>query len=262
MLPTRILFIRPCWGLILVISGLLYGMCTLTWADSSAEHQKRLEAHYGLERPEGGGPFPAVMMVPGCYGFADPLNKDHYVKTTKELKDQGFAVLKVDIFSARGRKNCGEVIPEEVTEDILTAAGYLRTLPFIKATAINVIGWSFGGDIALSALSKGENSSHAPVDAVVAYCPWVDVALPWKVDVPVLVLCGAKDTFGPPSKVESLLSKVPARQNVKYFVYPEAYHYFYNSSLPAQMSLLLGTVGYNEKAAKTAWGEVKQFLRR
>jgi dienelactone hydrolase len=262
MYRGKMLLNRPYWETFLIITALLCGLCTLTWADSSAEHQKRLEAHYGLERPEGSGPFPAIMMVPGCYGFADPLNKDHYLKTTKELKDQGFAVVKVDIFSARGRKNCGEVIPEEVTEDILTAARYLRTLPFIKATAINVIGWSFGGDIALAALSKGESSSHAPVDAVVAYRPWVDVASPWRVDVPVLVLCGAKDTFGPPSKVESLLSKVPARQSVKYFVYPDAYHYFYNSSLPAQMSLLLGTVGYNEKAAKAAWGEVERFLRR
>jgi dienelactone hydrolase len=100
-------------------------MCPLTWADSSSEHQKRLEARYGLERPEGNGPFPAVMMVPGCYGFAEPLSQDHYVKTIKDLKDQGFAVLKVDIFNARGRKNCGQVIPEEVTEDILTAARYL-----------------------------------------------------------------------------------------------------------------------------------------
>jgi dienelactone hydrolase len=262
MYLRKMLFNRPDWGGLLLIIILLCGLCTLTWADSSADHQKRLEAHYGLERPEGSGPFPAVMMVPGCYGFAEPLSKDHYVKTTKDLKDQGFAVLRVDIFNARGRKNCGEVIPEEVTEDILTAAKYLRTLPFIKATAINVIGWSYGGDIALASLSKGESSSHSPVNAIVAYCPWVDVATPWKLDVPVLVLCGAKDTIAPPSKFENLLSKVPVRQNVKYFVYPEAYHYFYNSSLPAQMSLFLGTVGYNENAAKAAWGEVERFLRR
>lgn len=255
-------FERSSWGAFLVIGVLLCGLCTSTWADSAAEHQRRLEANYGLERPEGSGPFPAVMMVPGCYGFAEPLSKDHYANTAKKLKDQGFVVVKVDIYSARGRKNCHEVIPDEVAQDIVAVAKHLRTQPFVKPDAINVIGWSFGGDIALAALSKGDNPSIAPVDAVVAFYPWTDTATPWRVDVPVLVLCGAQDTIAPPTKFENLLSKVPARQNVKYIVYPEAYHDFHNSGLPAKMQALLGIRGYNEEAAKAAWREVERFLRR
>jgi dienelactone hydrolase len=202
------------------------------------------------------------MLVPGCEGFASPSSKDYYANTAKKLRDQGFIVLKVDSLSARGRSRCSEILPEDMTEDVVTAARYLRAQSFVKTGAINVIGWAFGGGFALDALSKGDNRLLAPVDTVVAYCPDCDVASSWKVDVPVLALCGGKDTVAPPAKFESLLSKVPARRSVKVLVYPDAYNQFYNPTLPGETPGLYGTIGYNEKAAKAAWGEVERFLRR
>jgi dienelactone hydrolase len=262
MEPKKILLTGFYWALLLVITTLFSGFDTLTYADSSAEQQKRLEAHYGLLRPDGSGPFPAVMMVPGCEGFKSPSSQEYYANTAKKLKDQGFVVLKVDSVSARGRARCSEILPEDMIEDILTAARYLQTQPFVRAGAINVIGWSFGGGFALDALSKGDTHSRGPIAAVAVYCPDLDVAAPWKVDVPVLALLGAKDTITTPAKFESLLSTVPARRNVKYVTYPDAYHEFYNSGLPVEQPGLYGTIGYNEKAAKAAWEEVKRFLRR
>ncbi len=264
MKPRSKFFRRSGWEVILVISALLCGLCTSTWADSSAEQQKRLEAHYALERPEGSGPFPAVMLVPACIGFDRALWNGTYARVAKKLKDQGFVVLKVDYFAAREALNCPAVTQEDVAQDITTTVRYLRAQSFVKTTAINVLAWGHGGGGALSALSEGENRSPAAVDAVLVYYPRFIERLPspWKVDVPVLFLCAAKDFVAPPSRCEDLLSQIPARDRVKFIVYPDVYHGFDNSDLPAQMVTPTGTWGYNEKAAKAAWEEVERFLRR
>lgn len=248
------------WGLLLVLWSL--GPDASPWADVSVEHQRRLEAHYGLERPEGRGPFPAVMLVSGCSGFAAPLAKDRYARVAKRLKDQGFVVLKVDYLAARGISMCGAVLHEEVAQDIASAARYLRAQSFVKTTAINVVGWSYGGGGALVALSKVPNRSPVPVDAVVVYFPDCRFALPWEGNVPVLVLFGAKDDIVPVQLCERLIARVPARARVKFLVYPDAHHGFDNADLPAEMPYAFGTLGYNEKAAKAAWKEVERFLRR
>ena len=39
------------------------------YAADIAEIQKNLEEHYTIKKPDGTGPFPAVMLVPGCSGF-------------------------------------------------------------------------------------------------------------------------------------------------------------------------------------------------
>jgi dienelactone hydrolase len=262
MEPGKRLLKRSGWGVVLVISALLYGLCPLAWADPSAEEQRRLEEHYALDRPEGGGPFPAVMMVPGCSGFLGQV-KGIYERAAKRLKDEGFVVLKVDYQAARGVPTCMSVNQEGVAQDIAMAMKYLRAQSFVKTSAINVIGWSFGGGASLVALANGDNSSPAPADAVVTYYPYIDsLASPWKVDVPVLILFGAEDSVASSQAVERLLSQVPARDRVKFLVYPDARHCFDDSDLPALMNSMYGPLGYNEKAAKMAWEEVEQFLRR
>jgi len=45
-------------------------------------------------------------------------------------------------------------------------------------------------------------------------------------------------------------------------VFPHAFHGFDNPDLPMQMATGLGTTGYNEQAAQTAWEEIQRFLRR
>lgn len=264
MKPKTRLFCRLGWGVILVMSALVYGLCPSTWADSSTDQQKRLEAHYALERPEGSGPFPAVMMVPACIGFDLTLWNGTYARAAKKLKDQGFVVLTVDYFAAREAPRCLAVTQEDIAQDIGTAVRYLRAQSFVKKKAINVLAWGYGGGGALIALSEGKNRSAAPVDAVLVYYPrfYEGLPSPWKVDVPVLFLCAENDFIAPPSRCEDLLSQLPARDRVKFIVYPDVLHGFDNSDLPAKMQTHAGTWGYNEKAAKAAWEEVERFLRR
>jgi len=49
-----------------------------SYAADKADHKERLSKHYRLEKPDGAGPFPAVMLVPGCSGFDADFQKEFY----------------------------------------------------------------------------------------------------------------------------------------------------------------------------------------
>lgn len=66
-------------------------------AADMATLQKRLEPHYRAQRPQGIGPFPAILLVPGCGGISSAR-----VKTAEQLVDRGYAVVFVDYISSRG----------------------------------------------------------------------------------------------------------------------------------------------------------------
>ena len=65
-----------------------------------------------------------------------------------------------------------------------------------------------------------------------------------------------------PAHCKSLLSQIPARDHVKFLLYPDAHHGFDSLELPSEKQYRFGTLGYNEKAAKAAWEVVEGFLRR
>lgn len=238
---------------------------TQVWADSAAAREARLAARYSLEKPEGNGPFPAVMLVPGCQGFDPPLWKGRYERAARRLKGLGFAVIKVDYLAAGEVDTCQFIMnPAELADDIVTTTKYLRAQSFIKHEAINVLGWSYGGGAALNALTKTNSREPAQVATVVAFSPFLALLRPWSVDVPALVLCTADDTVAPCELFEALLAEVPTKSRVKFVKYPEGYHGFENSDLPVKTESPsgMGFIGYNEKAATAAWAEVEKFLRR
>ena len=235
-----------------------------SYATDNAEHQERLSKYYRLEKPEGAGPFPAVMMVPGCSGFDTEIQKGHYDGVQKRLVELGFVTLRVNSLAARNATNCRKdmLFPWEGANDIYIAAEYLLQQPFVKKGAINIIGWSWGGAAALLALRPPESQASIPFDAVVAYYPACNWARNWDSEVPVLVLGGSLDNIAPFSKCEALFSTLPKRNKLTVRVYDGAHHVFDNSALPAEMQSGFGSKGYNEAAAKSAWMEVTNFLHK
>jgi dienelactone hydrolase len=231
-------------------------------AADNADHSELLSKHYRLEKPDGTGPFPVVMMVPGCSGFDAKLQKMHYDRVQKRLVELGFVTLRVNSLAVRSATSCRQgVYPADGANDIYIAAEYLLQQPFVKKGAIKVIGWSWGGAAALLALSLAESQEPIPVDAVVAYypaCKWVGK---WDSQIPVLVLVGSLDNVAPYSNCETLFSSVPKPDKITIRVYEGAHHGFDDFQLPAEMQYGYGTLGYNEAAAKSAWKEVINFLR-
>lgn len=232
------------------------------YAADNADQQERLSKHYRLKKPDGAGPFPSVMMVPGCYGFDKEFQKAKYDSVQKQLVELGFATLRVNYLAARNVSSCRRnVSTYQVAGDIRIVADYLRQQSFVKKGAINVMAWSFGGAGALIALSHLA-SEPAQVDAVVAYYPYCAAVEPWDSEVPVLVLVGALDDITPSGTCESIFAKLPKRDKLTIRVYKDAHHGFDNSTLPAEGIIRFDTQRYNEAAAKSAWKEATKFLRR
>jgi dienelactone hydrolase len=234
-----------------------------SYAADHTEIRERLSKHYRLEKPEGPGPFPAVLLVPGCRGFDAKSAKARYDRVQRRLVELGFVTLRLNYLAVRNASSCWPDVPtEDVAGDICIAANYLRQRLFVKKGAINVLGWSWGGASALMALGRTKNREPAQVDTVVVYFPPCNVVKKWDSEVPVLALFGAIDNIAPFSDCKSLFAHLPKPHKVTVRVYDDAYHGFDNSDLPKTMQRGVGTFGYNEAAAKSAWLEVSGFLRR
>ena len=242
-------------------------LATLSEAADLAKIQKQLEPYYNTYRPDGSGPFPAVMMVSGCSGFRPSIAPTGYTRRAEALKAQGFLVIFVDYLARRRLGRCFEngryiVDTDDVAEDILASGAHLRSLSYVNVDQITAMGWSYGGGGVLAALGRIRPADAAPFQRAVAFYPVCRDIRPWKAPVPVLMLLGALDDVAPADACQSLVKKVPAGTPVDVHIYPEARHAFDTPELPPVMKDAINrTLGYNEAAATAAWDETYKFLK-
>jgi dienelactone hydrolase len=172
----------------------------------------------GAWKPEGDGPFPAVILVHSCGGMKQQLGF-----WRKEAVARGYVVLIIDAFTSRGSPNCRPRAPIPMTrgvKDVLDAAAHLKTFPFVDKNRIATIGFSWGGMAAMLAGSPGYASDVAPgIDrstAAVALYPACYIGpfgdfpgnefLRPDLATPTLLLLGENDDETPASEC---LSRVP-----------------------------------------------------
>jgi len=234
------------------------------WAGPLSQRQARLAARYDLQMPAGKGPFPAVMLVPGCSGFESRLWKGHYERAAQRLKELGFVTIRVDYLAAADSNSCEVIMnPAELGDDVATAANYLREQSYVKPEAVNLLAWSYGGVPAFHALRKTDSRAPVQFATAIAYYPYISLPEQLKVQTPVLVLCTRQDVDSACSRVETLLTDDPAKGRLRIVKYADGYHGFDNSDLPAKMETANGRVmGYKEGTSATAWAEVIGFLHR
>lgn len=58
----------------------------LAAAQPSNAHLARLQARFAIDKPEGSGPFPALILVPGSQGLDHKFCHGRYERATAELK--------------------------------------------------------------------------------------------------------------------------------------------------------------------------------
>jgi len=219
---------------------------------------------YRIVRPQGDGPHPAVLFVSGCSGFAPHEAPDHYPRVAAEFATRGFVIVFVDYLGARGRQVCGgRISPDDVGPDILAAAEYARTLPFVLASDISVLGWSMGGGGALAAIGALPGDRPAPFQRAIAYYPacWT-IATPWRSRVPVLMLLAGRDEVSSNVACVELVKRVGEGYPIEVRVYPEARHAFDVPDLPPLLQRPGGPIGHDSETAAAAAAEVKRFLGR
>jgi len=123
----------------------------------------------GVWKPNGEGPFPAVILVHGCAGL-----KQQLVYWRKEAAGRGYVTLIIDIFTSRGSSTCRPRPPVSLARGVkavLQAADHLKTLPFVDKSRVAMIGMSWGGIVGLSVASPAYVANAAVpgarLDAVV-----------------------------------------------------------------------------------------------
>ncbi len=237
-----------------------------------------IDANHRLFLPDGDGPFPTVVAIPGCSGVsldgsatdegrpgdeADRLFRRHYARMADRLRQGGFGVVLVDYLTAENVANTcsGEIAHERVGEYVAASLELARTLPQIDASRLYVVGWSHGGAGVIGWLQT-LGARTARVAGAVAVYPACGSRGPWVSSVPVLVLLGEADDITPPETCDEILAQLPDSTRVEVRRHADARHGFDFTEGPEVLSIGGGmTVGRNATAGEEAWEQIFAFLR-
>ena len=246
-------------------------------AQGSETRQRILQHHFEF-RPEGDGPFPTVVAIPGCSGIAfedpaleathpdlsedDRLFRGHYPRAADRIRSEGFAVLLIHVHAAEGLVTAcaGEIRDEVLAEYVGEAVSWVRGLSYVDASRVSVMGWSMGGRAVLRWLASDPEDWEAVQSAAVVYpsCPGEgSLTNP----VPLLMLLGGADDIAEPDRCEELVARSRQGRNVTVHRYPGARHGYDIEGAPPVLEIGNGmTVGFQKEAADATWREILAFL--
>lgn len=214
-----------------------------------------------LQKPDGNGPFPAVVLLHGCAGIQP--RRDH--PWAERLTGWGYVTLQVDSFEPRGissictlgGKESAEMLARRVV-DAYDAQHYLAGLPFVDRRRIAVMGWSNGAATTLNALYPKRDD---PFTAAVAMYPSCKKSLN-SLNAPLLILIGEKDDWTPAELCVNMMPSGESSFEVALQLYPGAYHAYDTPGKPRQTMGSRGShhLEYNEAAEKGSIVRVREFL--
>jgi dienelactone hydrolase len=222
-----------------------------------SEREPKLLAY--LARPDGAGPFPAVVVLHGCAGFSSGGS----LQLADQLKDWGYVALMVDSLTPRGlAAACGGPFINQ-PGDAYAALRYLSQQSFVAPERVAVLGNSMGGYSALYAVDRDllAQRFNERFRAAIAYYP--SCAIPATVlTAPALILIGeAADDWNPAERCRQMVAHMrPDSAPIALTVCPGAHHGFNFAMLQPGRSSFGHWLEYNEPAAKDAEEKVRAFL--
>ena len=220
-----------------------------------------------LAKPDGAGPFPAVVVLHGCGGMHEATKQ----RLADHLVAWGYVAMLVDSYTTRGiQQACtSNQFPTfaKRRQDAYGALAFLAGERFVDPQRVAAVGFSSGGWLALFVTepnSQGlfELPNHLRFRAAVAFNPPCEVAAA-RPAIPALILIGALDDWTPAadcsSKVASWGEEGPP---VELVIYPGAYHGFYYTYLQPGRKMFDHWLEYNAEAADDSDRRLRQFLDR
>jgi len=195
-----------------------------------------------LYKPEGAGPFPALVLHHQCAGLGGRVGNLSMLTWAKEAVAQGYVALIIDSLEPRGVDTVcmgpkAGVNFSRGAKDALQAAAHLRTLPFVDGKRVALAGYSWGAMVGLLASSPSAvpSVSTPRFAAIVSFYPGcfnlrTPSGAPFELvrpdlDTPLLVLMGAQDTETPADECMQKLQPIQAKgAALQLHVYPDATH--------------------------------------
>jgi dienelactone hydrolase len=220
-------------------------------------------------RPEGDGPFPAIVILHGCSGIIQAERG-----WSQELRKRGYVAVLVDSFRLRGhREICTDfrrVTRTQRVADAYDALVWLRVQPWVRPGAVALMGFSNGGYTLLQAMRGAEPRGFAAAVALYPECSF-DVGATFY--APLLILMGEADDWTLASHCRDLTDAASRAGGapVTLHVYPGAHHGFDNPAVSIYYYATArngnkpggccgATVGYNAQAHADALERVGRFL--
>jgi dienelactone hydrolase len=181
-------------------------------------------------RPEGKGPFPAIIMIHGCRGI-QPYQKDW----AQSLAKLGYLSLIVDSFTTRDEidvckdwhdRSSAPVVAGR-SADAAGAYDYLIELPFVKSARIALLGWSRNGVLAAISDSGLGQVNRRNYRAAIAFYPGCGPREDGIFMSPLLVLLGENDDTVTVKKCRVMAKASNQREYpVELAIYQDAEHAF------------------------------------
>ena len=207
-----------------------------------------------LARPKAEGVYPAVLVIAG-----NKISEEYIPNTCAALALAGFVGLAPNIFhplpddtpsnNEAYKKFIGNHTELDVLDDIQAGASHLRAQPYVSPGGIGVVGFCFGGRLAMLFGARSRE-----VDAVVPFHPAPmkerDVT---RLRVPVQIHHGTADRAVSAEETRKTEKMLRAQGTpVEVFLYEGADHGFLAYTRPF----------YQPDAARLAWSRAAQFLRK
>ena len=276
-------------GRCLYLSLLLALYFTLTACSTTQVHYRNFDLPDStlisgyLSKPDGDGPFPAVVLLHGCAGLGlDTAYKVDFKNLQQyqvALREAGFVSLIVDTYGSRGMStdqlwttSCGGKDKPERHIDLSGAIHYLKKLSYVKPK-IGAVGQSQGGRMAIVASGWEERPNRKQLlTAAVAVYPSCILRRPSVVRIPLLILIGDADLITPAEHCQNWVDAYerelgdeldengqPVGMVPEIVIYPGVYHE-YDLTGSGGVSPL-GDAVPNRKAAKDTKDRIIAFFR-
>ena len=242
-----------------------------------------------MYKPDGNGPFNAVVMLHGAGGIFP-----YQLEWAEQLRGEGHVVLFVDSYCKRKhlcdhdspdndpkrRKAVNQwkkITPPQRAADAFGAFEYLVQKNFVKKDKISLMGFSWGATAGLMAIDPRMKRMFSPTQggfySLVAVYPnskhWTQMKRMWakiediKITIPTIMLAGEKD------EAESIdiykkLQQIAKKNNfpLEVILYPDSYRKFDEKREKHSVTVnnITVTKAYNKKAHEDSIKQIFSFL--
>jgi carboxymethylenebutenolidase len=216
--------------------------------------------------PGGEGRHPVVMLLHGC----TPLNfgVNEFKQMCEGLAERGYFAMFIEYYGAAGAPSCRDLamkprvslapetpIPDQTwMHELISARNSMAKNPRADARRIALVGFSFGGTLAVISAALNPNVVSAIVDYYGFSNTKIEAAVAQLANFPpTLILQGDSDSRAHVIDSIHLHNTIAKHQKAsEIHVYPGVEHGFNFRAAP----------GYDEEASEDAWSHTLSFLDR